>query len=303
MTIRVAVLAHNEARRIGRCLASILAADPERIDVIVNGSSDDTAEIARGVARDHPNVRVHDWPEGGKSRSWNRYVFEEVEAFVGTHVFADGDAEVAPGSLAALAAALEAHPRAHAASALPLNGRGAARYRAEVEAEHGLFGDLYALRGDFLARMKARGLRLPVDLIGDDGLIGALAKTDLGPLAQWEEARVVPCPGAGFLCEPASLARPWTLRHQYRRMINYSLRHFQNRMITASLADGPEALPVRMGDLYPAWLPRFAPRRGVAWWFDRAALARMAAQAGARRAASPTTSSTSAGAVSRSKAA
>lgn len=276
--VTVCVLAHNEERRIALCLESLLADDPGlAVHVVVNGSTDRTAAIAAEFARARPNVRLHAWPEGGKARSWNRFLFDEIAAFSETHVFVDGDAEIAPGSVAALAATLRDNPGANAASALPLNGRNVALYRAGLAAEHGMFGDLYALRGAFLARMKARGLRLPVDLIGDDGLIGALVKTDLGPESQWQEARVLPCPEAGFLCEPATLARPWTLRHQYRRMINYSVRHFQNRILTDILRrEGPDGLPERMAELYPQWLPRFAPRRGTAWWFDRAALARMA---------------------------
>ncbi|MFN3389498.1 MAG: glycosyltransferase family A protein, partial [Allosphingosinicella sp.] len=279
--VSVCVLAHNEARRIALCLESLLADDPALpVHVVVNGSTDRTAEIAAGFARARPNVRVHIYPEGGKARSWNRFLFDETDAFSDVHVFVDGDAEIAAGSVAALAAALRADPHANAASGLPLNGRNVALYRAGLAAEHGLFGDLYALRGAFLARMKARGLRLPVDLIGDDGLIGALAKTDLGPAARWDERRVLPCPEAGFLCEPASLARPWTLRHQYRRMINYSVRHFQNRMLAEIVREcGPEGLPERLAQLYPQWLPRFAPRRGTSWWFDRAALTQMAGSA------------------------
>lgn len=275
--VTVCVLAHNEERRIARCIASLLADDPTLpVHVVVNGSTDRTARIAGDIASGHGNVRVHVYREGGKARSWNRFLFDELAHFSDTHVFVDGDAEIAPGSVAALAATLRANPRANGASGLPLNGRNVELYRAGLAAEHGLFGDLYALRGAFLARMKARGLRLPVDLIGDDGLIGALAKTDLGPESEWDAARLLPCPDAGFLCEPATLVRPWTLRHQYRRMINYSVRHFQNRILTDILRrQGPDGLPERMADLYPAWRPRFAPRRGIAWWFDRAALARM----------------------------
>lgn len=276
--VAVCVLAHNEERRIATCLESLLADDPALwVHVVVNGSTDRTAQIASAFAQGRPNLRIHDYREGGKARSWNRFLFDDLTAFSDTHVFVDGDAQVAPGSVAALAATLRAHPHANAASGLPLNGRNVEAYRAGLSAEHGMFGDLYALRGDFLARMKARGLRLPVDLIGDDGLIGALAKTDLGPESAWDESRLLPCPEAGFLCEPANLARPWTLRHQYRRMINYSVRHFQNRILTDILRRaGPDGLPERMADLYPEWLPRFAPRRGPSWWFDRAALARMA---------------------------
>jgi len=268
-------MAHNEERRIAACLASLpLGRADVTVHVVVNGSTDRTAEIARGFA----GITVHDWPEGGKARSWNRFVLDSPELNPSYWVFVDGDAEAVPGSVEALVAALAQDQHANAASALPCNGRGAGRYRAEMLREHGLFGDLYALSGAFVARMRASGIRLPEDLIGDDSLIGSLAKTDLAAESDWQDTRVVPVVAAGFLCEPTRLS-PASLRNQYRRMINYGVRHFQNRIVTAIMrGPGPSALPARMADLYPQWLARFRPRlHPQLWWFDRLALARMRA--------------------------
>jgi glycosyltransferase involved in cell wall biosynthesis len=275
--IVVAVLAHNEERRIGACLASLPLGDPGvAIHVVVNGSTDGTAAIARAVGP----VTVHDWPQGGKARSWNRFVLDTPGIEGDVFVFVDGDAQVTEGSIAALAAVLLADPGVNAAAGMPCNGRRAEQYRAEMAASHGLFGDLYALSGDFVERLRASGLRLPEDLIGDDSLIGALAKTDLADERDWREDRLQPAPDAGFLCEPTRLSLA-SLSSQYRRMINYSLRHFQNRIVSNVMrGPGPAGLPRRMADLYPEWLGRLAPRaHPVWWWFDRQALARMRAAA------------------------
>jgi hypothetical protein len=142
--------------------------------------------------------------------------------------------------------------------------------------DHGLFGDLYALSGDFVQRLRASGLRLPEDLIGDDGLIGALAKTDLGHEREWRNDRVQPVEIAGFVCEPVSLNLA-SLQMQAKRMRNYSTRHFQNRIITAIMrSQGPSGLPARLADLYPHYLPGFRPRLDPRYyWFDRQALAQM----------------------------
>lgn len=272
--IVVAVPAHNEERRIGACLASLPLGDPGvAVHVVVNGSRDRTAQIARGFA----GVTVHDWAHGGKARSWNRFVLDTPGIDGDIFVFVDGDAQVAPGSLAALANAL-ADPKVNAASALPLNGRGAERYRAEMIASHGLFGDLYALSGRFVAKLRRSGIRLPADLVGDDSLIGALAKTDLAGESDWREERVRVVPDAGFLCEPTRLS-PASLRNQYHRMVNYSVRHFQNRIVSDIMrGPGPAGLPGRMAELYPLWLARLTPRpHPSCWWFDRRALARMSA--------------------------
>lgn len=278
--IVVAVLAHNEERRIAACLASLPLGDPAvAVHVIINGSTDGTAALARAAVAGR--AVVHDWPEGGKARSWNRFVLDTPGLAADAFVFVDGDAEVIPGSVSALAAVLAADPEANAAAGLPCNGRRAEQYRAEMIASHGMFGDLYALSGGFVAKLRASGIRLPEDLIGDDSLIGALAKTDLADERDWREARLQVALRAGFLCEPtrASFA---SLRNQYRRMSNYSLRHFQNRIVSDIMRrHGPTALPRRMAETYPEWLERFTPRRHpVWWWFDRKALARMRAAIG-----------------------
>lgn len=276
--VGVVVLAHNEARRIERCLASIVADAPHaRVDVVVNGSTDATAAIASRFAERHPRVRVHDWPEGGKSRSWNRFVHDTLVEVPDVLLFVDGDAEVVPGSLPAMVAAIDADAHLLCVGAMPGNGRRRAHYRAELREEHGIFGDLYALRGSFVRRLRAARVRLPDDLIGDDGLVGALAKIDLGTLEAWDDRRVLPIDAASFLCEPVTLTRPSSWRLQYRRMINYSMRHFQNAIVTDILRrEGAGGLPRRLASLYPEWLPRFTPRSGIDRHFDRLALERMA---------------------------
>ncbi len=277
--ICIVVLAHNEEARIAACLNSLPLNDTSvAIHLVVNGSTDATAAIAGGIAAAARNVKVHIFDEGGKARSWNRLLFEELEAFHDTHIFVDGDAEVVPGSVAAMAAALSEHPAVDAVAGLPMNGRKMHSYQQQMREQHGLFGDLYALRGSFLERMKRLSIRLPDDVIGDDGLICAMVKTSLGPETQWDDERVAVCEAAGFLCEPVRLFSPSSLRMQYRRMINYSIRHFQNQMISRIMRDiGPKGLPHLLSDIYRRELPSLVPRSNPVFaWFDRLALRRMA---------------------------
>ncbi|MGB3472659.1 MAG: glycosyltransferase [Erythrobacter sp.] len=268
----IVVLAHNEERRIARCLASLPLRDAGiYVHVVVNGSTDRTAEIAREFA----GVQVHEYKQGGKSRSWNRFVLDEVDP-AGAYILVDGDAEITPGSIDALIEALDVNPHANAVAGMPRNGRGANAYRAAMIRDNGLFGDLYALRGSFVERMRASGIRLPDDLIGDDSLIGALAKTDLANEDDWRDDRVVVCEGAGFLCEPTRVSLG-SLSGQYTRMVNYSVRHHQNRIVTQIMrGPGPTALPRTLASQYGEWLPQFSERRHpVWWWIDRQALRRM----------------------------
>ena len=276
--VLVTVLAHNEEARIALCLDSLPLDDPDvQIWVVVNGSSDSTAEIVRGYAA--RGVRLVDYAEGGKSRSWNRFVLDDAPD-AQTYVFVDGDAQLVAGSVNALRSCLE-KSGANAASAVPMNGRNAEHYRRSMVREGGLFGDCYALSGDFVRRLRTRGIRLPNDLVGDDGLIGALAHTDLGPESAWRHELVKVCPDAGFFCEPNRITLKG-LRSQSVRMVNYAVRRFQNRIITEIMrSEGPGGLPDNLAEAYPAALPGFKPRLSPQWyWFDRQALARMRAASG-----------------------
>lgn len=276
MGVAVGIFAHQEERRIGTCLASLPLDRPgTTYHVLVNGSTDTTAARAQEAAGGRANVHVHDIKAGGKSRTWNHFVHDLLNGSDQAIIFLDGDAEIAPGSIEALAQAVQGD-QVNAAAGMPLNGRMAAHYRRLLCTEGGLFGDLYALSGHFVDRIRARGLRLPDDLIGDDGLVAAWAHTDLQTDAAWLRDRVTPCQSAGFFCEPVRLTSPASWRMQYRRMSNYSLRFFQNRIVSDIMGrEGPDGLPRELRDLYATWLPHLAPRRGPNGWFDRKALARM----------------------------
>ena len=277
MAVAVAIFAHQEERRIAACLASLpLDRADTLFHVLVNGTTDATARIAREGAGGRHNVIVHDIAQGGKARTWNHMVHDLLTGEEEAVVFMDGDAQIVAGSIDALVADLAACPEVHAAAGLPMNGRMAATYQAGLRAEGGIFGDLYALSGDFARAIRARRLRLPEDLIGDDGMVAAWAHTGLRDDSHWVHERVVACEGAGFLCEQVSIAQPSTWAMQYKRMINYSVRFFQNRILSDIMArEGPDSLPPRLSSLYGEWLPRFRPRGGLTGWFDRRALRKM----------------------------
>ncbi|MET0248628.1 MAG: glycosyltransferase [Sphingobium sp.] len=277
MSVAVGIFAHQEERRIAACLASLpLDRANTLFHVLVNGSTDRTAERAREAAESRANVLIHDIAQGGKSRTWNHFIHDLLTGEESAVVLLDGDAQIVAGSVDALVDALAQHPEATAAAGLPANGRLMQVYREELKDDGGVFGDLYALSGRFTAAVREGGYRVPDDLIGDDGLVGAWAHTALGRDAEWDRGRILYCEDAGFLCEPVSLWKPVTWAIHYRRMINYSVRYYQNRIVSDIMTrEGPGGLPRRLSDLYPAWLPRWSPRPLPTGWFDRKALARI----------------------------
>src|SRR3546814_9693207 len=74
----------------------------------------------------------------------------------------------------------------------------------------------------------------------------------------------------------SELLNPVTMRIQYRRMINYSVRRYQNQIISRVMQnEGPTGLPARLAQLYSAHLPSFTIRPSPALaWFDYQALRR-----------------------------
>jgi hypothetical protein len=196
------------------------------------------------------------------------------------YFFMDGDARVVPGSFSAMAKALAAEPHAHAASAVPMSGRSAARDRRDILEQRGLVANLYSLRGAFVVRLGEQNVRIPLKLEGDDGLIGALIKWDLDPKHnRFDEDRIVPCADAGFVFESMS---PWRLsdwRVYWKRSVRYGRRQFEFQLLGRTLkARGLAGLPRDITELYkdsdklslqwhgvwtlPDWFALRAMRRG-----------------------------------------
>jgi glycosyltransferase involved in cell wall biosynthesis len=282
----VMVLAHNEERHIAACLDSIFDAEPGRafdVFVMANGCLDRTEDIVREYGKRRPGVHLVSIALGDKCNAWNVFVHETVPAQCpgrDVYFFVDGDARFVPGSFSAMAKALVTEPHAHAASAVPMSGRSGAHDRAEILEQRGPVANLYSLRGTFVERLRTQGVRIPLKLEGDDGLIGALIKWDLDPKNnQFDEARIVPCADAGFIFESMS---PWRLSdwHVYwKRAVRYGRRQFEFQLLGRSLkARGMAGLPRDITELYkdsdslslgwrgvwtlPDWFALRAMRRG-----------------------------------------
>ena len=104
-----------------------------------------------------------------------------------------------------------------------------------------------------MARLKDVGVRIPLKLEGDDGLLGSLIKWDLAPDRQaYDHKRIVPCPSAGFEFEPVSAFRPTNWRAYWRRAVRYGRRRYEFQLLRPLLkARGIAALPTDITALYP----------------------------------------------------
>jgi len=121
--VSVVVPARNEARNIGRCIASILATTYARVEVILvdDHSTDDTARIAREAGRDDPRLVIvanPDLPNGWFGKQWacaNGAAIAKGQLLV----FTDADTEHAPDLLTRAVNAM----RADRADLLSVAGR------------------------------------------------------------------------------------------------------------------------------------------------------------------------------------
>ena len=103
----VIIPAHNEEAVIERTLRAVLADDVPDLEilVVVNASTDRTAEIARSL---DPRVKVIDTPTPGKTNALNLGE-QRLSSF--PRVFLDADIELKPGTLSAIIAACgDDHP-------------------------------------------------------------------------------------------------------------------------------------------------------------------------------------------------
>lgn len=263
----VAVFCRNEQASIGRCIESIAQASATRrvaITLIVNGSSDDSAGTALAAARGcGAAMAVYEIRHGDKANAMNRFYYELRES-APFYFFVDAYAKVGRDALAELETCLITRPAIVAATGVATNGRTMHRRSASTLSQGGqLHGQLHALRKDFIDRMVARKIRLPIGLYYGDGLVGSMAMHDLDPMhTDWQPKRIGGSPGATYEIPMLSLFRPADLRRQFHRKVRQMRGRLENVAIRSIVYDlGYEGLPEYADDMIQAYLREHAPPR------------------------------------------
>lgn len=262
---QVGVFGRNEASRIGPCIASIArAARGQRVlaTVLLNGTTDDSAGVALHAAQASAlPIEIYRIGHADKSNAINRF-FHDLRAPAGGYCCVDAYVVIGPDSLSGLARALASHPEARLATGIALNGRSEPLSAERTVTVGGVtHGQLYAPRPDFIDRLTARGLRLPLGLYRGDGLLGSMAAHDLDPLAHpWENRGVVGVREATYEIASLSPFRPRDVRRHLRRSVN----HMRGRLETAAIQEiiykhGYAGLPERADDMIRAFLAAHGP--------------------------------------------
>ncbi len=167
--------------------------------------------------------------------------------------------KIGADALVTLESCLAARPDAVAATGVAANGRPMVRDTERTLTEGSrLHGQMHALRPDFIDRMVARGLRLPIGLYYGDGLIGSMALHDLDPLRNdWEQRRIAGSPVATYEIPELSPFRPRDLKRQFQRKVRQMRGRLENLAIRSIVYQhGYEGLPEYADDMVTAYVAR-----------------------------------------------
>lgn len=196
--IDIGVFAHNEAGRIGPMLRNLLDqdifADPDfavRLHILANGCTDMTAADARRVISESSaaiDAHIHDIPEGGKSRTWNRFVHDLSRREAEILAFLDADIQIPdPGMLKELCQFLRATPDLAGVSSRPVKD-----IVHDPSLQNGIMDKLITAAGGTLNNWKtsicgqlyllgsdvARSFHMPIGLPTEDGFVRAMVQTE-----------------------------------------------------------------------------------------------------------------------------
>ncbi|MGV8954713.1 MAG: glycosyltransferase [Cypionkella sp.] len=271
ITVDIGVFAHNEAAGIGDMVSRLAAQDilrvkdmKVRILVLANGCRDATVAVAQAAARE--GITVVDLPEGGKSRTWNRFVQTISRPEADALVFCDADIEFCDnGALQRLVRGLMRHPEVWVLNSQPIKDivarpNGLSTTDKVIAAASGglddwrtaICGQLYAMPAD-----KARRFRLPIGLPVEDGFLRAMVLTDA--LTEPEDlSRIAGAEGVSHIYT-SERGIAGLIRHQTRIVIGSAINMCCFSVLRSVPAEARHA-ELKRAMLNDRWLPEVIRR-------------------------------------------
>jgi len=253
ISIDIGVFAHNEADGIAAmlddCLAQTIFTDAGldlRLLVLANGCSDATADVSRSVLARHkgPGLEVADLREGGKSRTWNRFVHELSRPGADYLLFLDADIAMPdPDTLARLLRFIVDREHVVASPSRPVKDlerttRPLTPVEKLIAASAGGLDDWKtAICGQlYIARTSAmRTIWLPVGLPVEDGFIRAMILTE--NFSKDEDLRRIDADDGVWHVYESERTLSALIRHQVRIIIGSAI----NTLIFRRLEEEPKA--------------------------------------------------------------
>lgn len=270
MRVDIGVFAHNEAEGIAAMVARMAAQDilatsgvSARILLLANGCTDDT--VARAQS---PAIEVIDLPEGGKSRTWNRFVHDLSRPDADVLVFVDADiAFCDAGAIRRLVDALGSLWVINSQPIKDITARpeGLSALDKIIAAAGGglddwktaICGQLYAMPAT-----AARRFHLPIGLPVEDGFLRAMVLTDAltGP----EDFSRIDGAADIFHIYASERTIGALIKHQTRIVIGSSL-NLATFTAIRSLPEAQRHAELARAALDPNWLGAIA-RAGMPRW-------------------------------------
>ncbi|GLS85404.1 hypothetical protein GCM10010873_03770 [Cypionkella aquatica] len=272
MRVDIGVFAHNEAAGIAAMMARLLAQDifadagfEARALVLANGCVDDTEALARAAG-----AEVADLPEGGKSRTWNRFVHDLARPDADVLVFVDADiAFCDAGALRRLVQALGARwvINSQPIKDIVAQPEGLSALDKIIAAAGGglddwktaICGQLYAMPAPV-----ARRFHLPIGLPVEDGFLRAMVLTDA--LTEPEDfARIGGADDVWHIYASERSVRA-LIKHQVRIVVGSAVNFAAfAALVSVTAARRHDELARAAGD--PAWLSAVLRARLPRWPF------------------------------------
>lgn len=267
MIIDIGIFAYNEADKLPNMLSELVLQDifqqpnmDVRVHLLANGCVDATVPLAQSFQAQHAHLDfvLHDDPQGGKSRTWNRFVHEFSRPEAKILIFCDADIRLPQRTaLTGLAYHLDQNPTVLASSSRPVKDiqydQPAGGLIAKMIAAGGdtlgdwktaICGQLYAARAEYMQR-----IYMPIGLPVEDGFLRAMIATNL-----MQEP-----PDLGRLSAPADVFHVYEsersinslVKHQVRIVIGSSINKQAIEFIQAS--SFPEIV-LKEAATDPTWL-------------------------------------------------
>jgi hypothetical protein len=130
-------------------------------------------------------------------------------------------------------ARLKACQTCNAVAGLPMSGRNRQEYVRMVIEDNSLFGNLYALKTEFLDRVRSMDFRLPRGLSWIDACLSSLVNRDLQDGPDWLPGKVTHDPAAGYRFDSLSPFRLKDFRIYKNRRVRYALGRRQVQQLLA----------------------------------------------------------------------
>lgn len=255
----VVVFAANEAKTIASCVQSVqanAAGRPMHLTVMLNGSRDATLDVIRQLPPGPADLSVYAIEAADKANAINQFIYN-VRPRSQFYIFLDAYVTLSPSAIEAAVGALIADPKAHVASGYPLNGRSAKWFRETLQAG-AINGNFYCMRSEFLDRLVAEQIKLPLRIYRGDPLFGSIAAHDFDSLANpWDTSCMLAPDGATYSIRPLSPLNWGDVKRQYRREINQARGLVESAAVKSIIYEaGYAALPADANQMLNDWLAR-----------------------------------------------